>query len=387
VSSDALLAGRLHALLLNSLIEEGQRQLTICNACRYCEGYCAVFPALELRPELRLTDVTHLANLCHDCGACLQACMYAPPHEFGVDIPTVMREVREATYVEYAWPRRIAATLWAHPYATLTMTTIVGSALALTTALGLRGGAALLSPHNQPGAFYAVIPWLAMMIPAMVASAFILAVMTGSVATFWRSGRGDSVAFANPKAWSGAIADALRLRYLKGGGPGCPYPDDERPSGARRWFHHLVFYGFVADFASTVSAAFEQDLFGRLPPYPVLSLPVVLGSLGGVALIAGCSGLLYLKLDAWNLHRDRPSPQDVGFLVILDLVALTGMALLVFRGSSAMGTLLTAHMGTLFALYFTLPYGKFVHGAYRFAALLRNRIDETSADSRSELST
>ena len=26
---------------------EADRQLTICNACRYCEGYCAVFPALE----------------------------------------------------------------------------------------------------------------------------------------------------------------------------------------------------------------------------------------------------------------------------------------------------------------------------------------------------
>ena len=25
------------------------RQMSICNACRYCEGYCAVFPAMELR--------------------------------------------------------------------------------------------------------------------------------------------------------------------------------------------------------------------------------------------------------------------------------------------------------------------------------------------------
>jgi citrate/tricarballylate utilization protein len=41
-----------------------------------------------------------------------------------------------------------------------------------------------------------------------------------------------------------------------------------------------------------------------------------------------------------------------------------------------LGALLTIHLATLFALYFTLPYGKFVHGAYRFAALLRNRLDE-----------
>ena len=26
---------------------EANRQMTICNACRYCEGLCAVFPAME----------------------------------------------------------------------------------------------------------------------------------------------------------------------------------------------------------------------------------------------------------------------------------------------------------------------------------------------------
>src|SRR3982751_5955294 len=34
---------------LEALVEEAQRVLAICNACRYCEGYCAVFPALERR--------------------------------------------------------------------------------------------------------------------------------------------------------------------------------------------------------------------------------------------------------------------------------------------------------------------------------------------------
>ena len=36
-----------------SLLEEAERQLTICNACRYCEGYCAVFPAMEMRRDVR----------------------------------------------------------------------------------------------------------------------------------------------------------------------------------------------------------------------------------------------------------------------------------------------------------------------------------------------
>ena len=54
---------------LEELVEEAQRVLSICNACRYCEGYCAVFPALERRLEFSADDVHYLANLCHNCGA------------------------------------------------------------------------------------------------------------------------------------------------------------------------------------------------------------------------------------------------------------------------------------------------------------------------------
>jgi citrate/tricarballylate utilization protein len=32
------------ASLLNSAEAEVARDLQICNACRYCEGFCAVFP-------------------------------------------------------------------------------------------------------------------------------------------------------------------------------------------------------------------------------------------------------------------------------------------------------------------------------------------------------
>ena len=72
------------------LVEEGQRMASICNACRYCEGYCAVFPALERRLSFAEGDLAYLANLCHDCGACYYACQYAPPHEFELNFPKMM---------------------------------------------------------------------------------------------------------------------------------------------------------------------------------------------------------------------------------------------------------------------------------------------------------
>jgi citrate/tricarballylate utilization protein len=56
---------------------------------------------------------------------------------------------------------------------------------------------------------------------------------------------------------------------------------------------------------------------------------------------------------------------------MLFLTSVTGLALLLWRETSAMGPLLAIHIGFVFALFITLPYGKFVHGIYRFVALVR----------------
>ena len=90
-------------IVLSAPETEVARQLQICNACRYCEGFCAVFPAMTRRLEFGKADIHFIANLCHNCGACLHACQYAPPHEFAVNIPQAMAQVRGQTYADYAW--------------------------------------------------------------------------------------------------------------------------------------------------------------------------------------------------------------------------------------------------------------------------------------------
>src|SRR5262249_36053369 len=162
-------------------------QLEVCNACRYCEGYCAVFPALEKRREFKPADLVYLANLCHDCRACFYACMYAPPHEFGVNIPKTLSEVRDQTYARYALPRVIS------DLARRNVILLIGAFVVGVLAFGLVGAGAdggLFVARAGPGAFYAVVPYLAMMLPAMALTLYGLGVLLLGAFSFVRDVRG-----------------------------------------------------------------------------------------------------------------------------------------------------------------------------------------------------
>jgi citrate/tricarballylate utilization protein len=76
------------------------------------------------------------------------------------------------------------------------------------------------------------------------------------------------------------------------------------------------------------------------------------------------------------LSDKKQSSMDIGFLVLLFLSGLTGLLLLAFRETRAMGVLLGTHLGVVMGLFLTLPYGKFAHAIYRFAALVRNDIEK-----------
>jgi citrate/tricarballylate utilization protein len=67
---------------------------------------------------------------------------------------------------------------------------------------------------------------------------------------------------------------------------------------------------------------------------------------------------------------------DRGFLALLFLSSLSGMALLAWRDSGAMTLLLALHLGVVMAIFLTLPYGKFAHGVYRAAALLKWAVEK-----------
>jgi citrate/tricarballylate utilization protein len=78
---------------------------------------------------------------------------------------------------------------------------------------------------------------------------------------------------------------------------------------------------------------------------------------------------------------------DFALLFLLLLAGLTGLLLLAFRATGAMGPLLAIHFGIILALFLLLPYSKFVHGIYRSLALLRwakERDQDAAVPSRPE---
>jgi len=362
-----------------NLTNEAARQMVICNACRYCEGFCAVFPAMELRRTFTARDVTYLSNLCFDCRACYYACQYAPPHEFAINVPKIFSGLRSETYRQYSWPG-ILSNLFRRNGLAVALIAAICVALSLALVLALQGPGVLFSPHVGEGAFYRVVPYLAMVLPAVIISIYGAIVFGIGTVRFWRDTHSTFGELVDFSAFVKATQDAFGLRYLANGGYGCNYPNSAF-SQSRRWFHHLVFYGFLLDLASTTVAAIYDHFLHWEAPYDLLSLPVVLGTVGGVMLLIGTTGLLYLK---WQSDREPTessmAKMDVAFLVMLFLTSLTGLLLLTLRDTAAMGALLTVHLGVVAALFLTMPYGKFAHLFYRYAALIRNSVEQARAE-------
>lgn len=355
-------------------LSETRRVLGICNACGYCNGFCDLFEAAKRRPRLADTDLTHLANLCHGCRNCLYACQYAPPHVFDVNVPRTLARMRHQSYVEHAWPRALGALLEQSVLATL-LVGLASVVLVLGLVLAQTPPEVLFARNGEPGAFYRVLPWGWMLLIGVLPIGWSALAIGLGLRRYWRATRAQG-APPTARTLSIALRDVVLLRNLGGGGPGCN-DLDERTSHKRRWLHQTMVLGLLLSFAATVVATYFHHVLHWQAPYPMSSLPVVLGTLGGLAMSVGIVGLLWLK---WRGDRTPTAEEaraaDVALLGLLLAVGLSGLALLAWRGTAAMGLLLAVHLGTVLALFLLLPYSKLVHAGYRFLALLTEAMEQ-----------
>lgn len=359
-----------HVTAATNLMDAARTTVETCNACRYCEGYCAVFPAITLRRAFTNADLTYLANLCHGCRACYYACQYAPPHEFGINVPKALAAVREHSYANAAWPPQ-TWRMHRRAWPTVLVTALVFALILLTSQQPV------FTAHSvAAGSFYRILDPAAMIALGLAAASIAAIGLFLGLRRFLREIGDRRPALADFGAWRLAAGDAASLRFLGGAGAGCN-DSGERFSVARRRFHHSLAYGFAACFAATTLGAFYHHVLARSAPYPLMSLPVLLGTGGGIAMVVGACGLLWLKATEDKAPTTPGMTNaDARLLALLLLVALSGLALLALRETAAMASLLALHLGLVCGLFVAMPYGKFVHFIYRYAALVRFRQEQ-----------
>ena len=347
---------------------EARRMLSVCNACRYCEGFCAVFPAMTRRQVFTSSDLNYLSNLCHNCNACYHGCQYIAPHEFNINIPRAMAELRAQSYEEFTWPRPLSGLF---QYAGLTASLTVTGSLIIIFALLLlmREPGLLTQAESGPGSFYQVISHQLMVISATSTSGFALIAIVVGLLRFWRQCELDPI---RPREVMSALKDVAQMTYLGGDDQeGCNDVSDSF-SNQRRYYHQSLMWGFLMCFASTCVTTYYDYVLKLEAPYDYLSFPVLLGTIGGLAMLVGCVGLFIIK---W---RSDPNPRasiqlglDYAFIIMLFLSSATGLILMILRETQLMPILLAIHLAVVLSLFIMLPYSKFVHAGYRFISLIK----------------
>ena len=346
---------------LPAAVEEARRQVRVCNACRYCEGYCAVFPAMFSQRSFTDVDLCQLAQLCHNCRGCYYACQYTEPHEFALNLPAALAELRVEDQIRLSWPSGLAKMFHRSGVA-MTSALVVGTAVLFWAVSALPG---------DGGGFYSHLSHTARV--AIFTPAFLLPLVALGVALkrHWREIGGARTTFSQ---WRDASLAAATLRNLSGGAAnGCNFEKEDRYSQARRHAHAAAMWGFSLCFASTASGTVLHYLFDWPAPYPFMSPPKLLGVPGGILLTAGTAALAILKVKSDSkLGAKNTWGGEMAFTLLLGFVGLSGLALYAATGTMLVAPLLAAHLGAVLTFFLTLPWSKMAHGFFRFSALLRD---------------
>jgi len=339
---------------------EAVRQLSICNSCRYCEGYCGAFQALTRYRHFDEPTVSHLANLCHNCRGCYYACQYTEPHEFALNIPALLANIRAQNWEQHIQPQWLARAMqnkvW--PYLLLTLLFVI----IFSSVFGVAWGS------SKP--FYASLSHtvlVAIFTPLFVVP--LVAVFLG-LRSYWRAIGGAPL---HPSHISEAFRSAAAMRQLSGGqGQGCNYEAKDHYSSWRRWAHQATMYGFLLCFASTSTATIYHYLVDWSAPYPLFSLPKLFGVSGGLLLSAGTALLAALKWRADPALGARARLwNEYVFIGLLFLVSSTGLLLYWSAGTDWASTWLIIHLAFVATFFIAIPYSKMAHAFFRIAALCR----------------
>ena len=330
-------------------MEDAVRQFTICNACRYCEGYCPVWPEVHSGNIITRNDVLYYSNLCYDHRDCYYACPYVPDaHEFKINIPEVTRKIRKKTYEELTFNLNIS------------LEKKIALSLILVVPIML-GWIFTFNNIYSPGpiSFYKLVPKYLLIAVSSILSLYLLSMLAVAGIRYRRLvidglDRGDR----NTGVGIAGITTLLNVLAHKWFRK-IHYPG-EKESNVRFGFHLLIFYGFLMDILSTTLGFIYEDILAIPSPFPFNNPAVIAGVTGGLMLTVG--GLLGLvaRFSSWN-KQPFMTVEGFDFLLILEffVVALTGLLTLLFRytaGSEEVYLMLLIHYSAIYTMYITAPF-------------------------------
>ncbi len=350
---------------MTPLMEEGIRQFNICNACRYCEGYCAVWDAIERESSFLPLDMKHYSNLCHDCRECYYVCPYTGDHEFKLNIPGLLSEIRLETYSENIWPR-IARKSLDHPVASWAIVISISLVFTFGLTIFLSGTKYLFSPSTLSDQ---IIPDPYFKLLSFLLYAYVIIMWSLEGLKYWHSIKKPERRIT-PKYFLLGLKDALQHRYFGGGSAGCNYPG-ESGTITRLVFHAMLLGGFLLDLATI--------LF-----YPDMSRAVVLSyTAGATAMFIGSLFLLVFKpLSNLSLLSSGMKHNDYPFTTAMMITGLTGMLFPLTSGTLFYSYFFLIHIALIAAIFLIAPYSKFLHPVFRVVSLAANRSE--AENSRSE---
>ena len=168
------------------------------------------------------------------------------------------------------------------------------------------------------------------------------------------------------------------LRYLGGGhGQGCNDEDDAFTLRRRR-FHHLTFYGFLLCFAATCVATLYHYVLGERRSLPAARACRCCSARSAASACSpdrqACSGST--SGATRRTARSRRTRWTAASSPCSSSPAPPAWRCSPGATSGAMALWLAIHLGVVMALFLTLPYGKFAHGVFRSAALLKWAIEK-----------
>ncbi len=346
---------------MTELMEDAIRQFNICNACRYCEGYCAVWDAIERQPSFLTSDMKYYSNLCHDCRECYYVCPYTDDHEFKLNIPKVLSELRLETYSENIWPR-FAKKFLDHPIASWGTVASISIIFTFGLAVFLSGVKFLVSPSMLSEQ---IIPDPYFKVLSLLLYAYVIIIWSVEGMKYWHSikkpGRKITLRY-----FLLGLKDAFQHKYFGGGGAGCNYPG-EKGTTTRLVFHAMLLGGFILDLATIL---FYPDM-GRVIVWSYTA--------GAAAMFLGSSFLLAFKPSSNQLLMATAMKQnDYPFTTAMMLTGLTGILFPIVSGTLLYSYFFLIHVALIAAIFLMAPYSKFLHPVFRVVSLAANRSEAES---------